>query len=178
MTTVELNMKSEHNLYLACEDSTTCFLLYTFSYSSLALLASTVHWFRCFLFLNAANCQVHSVLDSAKHVRCRGPAALSSIVKNRRSFLSSIARLGIRHPLMSVQCTWTWHLSSSACTWAQIDITERDRHVHTHVHCENRSLIQSLVVMCSAIMKNHNRSLIQSLTVMHLEIMKNRNWTH
>ena len=32
----------EHNLYLACEDS-TCFLLCTFSCSVIALLASTVH---------------------------------------------------------------------------------------------------------------------------------------
>ena len=29
-STVESNMKSEHNLYLACEDSTTCFLLLNF----------------------------------------------------------------------------------------------------------------------------------------------------
>ena len=152
-------MKSEYNLCLACEASTTCFLLCTFSYSSLALLASTVHWFRCFLFLNAANRWLRSVLDSAKHIRCRGPAALSypsSIVKNCHSFLSSIARLGIHYPRVSVQCTWTWRLSSSACTWAQIDITEHNRHVRTHVHCESRSLIQSLAVMRSAIMKNRN----------------------
>ena len=42
-----------------------------------SLIASTVHWLRCFLFLNAANRQLRSVLDSAKHVRCVGPAALS-----------------------------------------------------------------------------------------------------
>ena len=32
-----------------------------------------------------------------------------------------------------------------------IDIPECDRHVHTHVHCKNRSLIQNLVLMCSAL---------------------------
>ena len=45
-TTVESSMKSEHNLYLACEDSTTCFFLLNFSCSLLqvlALFASTVH---------------------------------------------------------------------------------------------------------------------------------------
>ena len=42
-TTVEPNMKSEHNLYLACEDLRVFFFC-TFSCSSrLALLASTVH---------------------------------------------------------------------------------------------------------------------------------------
>jgi len=43
-TMVELNMKSEYNLYLACEDSPQlAFFFCTFSYSLLALLASTVH---------------------------------------------------------------------------------------------------------------------------------------
>ena len=93
-TTVESNMKSEHNLYLACEDSPQrAFFFCTFSCSRLALLASTVHWLRCFLFLNAANCWLRSVLDSAKPVRWRGPTALSypsSVVKKRHSSLSSM----------------------------------------------------------------------------------------
>ena len=43
-TTVESSMKSEHNLYLACEDSPQrAFFFCTFSCSLLALLASTVH---------------------------------------------------------------------------------------------------------------------------------------
>ena len=42
-TTVESNMKSEHNLYLACEDSPQrAFFFRTFSCSRLALLAFTV----------------------------------------------------------------------------------------------------------------------------------------
>ena len=48
-----------------------------FSCSLLALLASTVHWLHCFLFLNAANSRLRSVLDSVKLVRCGEPAALS-----------------------------------------------------------------------------------------------------
>ena len=61
-TTVELNMKSEHNLYLACEDSPQrAFFFCTFSCSRLALLAPTVPWL---LFLNAANHQLRSVLNS------------------------------------------------------------------------------------------------------------------
>ena len=44
MTTVESNMKSEHKLYLAYEDSPQlAFFFCTFSCSLLALLASTVH---------------------------------------------------------------------------------------------------------------------------------------
>ena len=81
--------------------------------------------------------------DSAKHVHCGRPAALSypsSIVKKRCSSLSSIARLGIRYPCVSVQCTWLWGGSSSACMWAQIEILEHDRHSF---------LIQSLELMCS-----------------------------
>ena len=103
-TTVESSIKSEHNLYLACEDSPQrAFLFCTLSCSLLALLASTVHWLRNFLILNAANRRLRSVLDFAKHVRCGGPAALPcpfSIVKKRRSSLSSIARQGILvHPV-------------------------------------------------------------------------------
>ena len=45
--------KKEHNLHLACEDSPQrAFFFCTFSCSLLALLASTVHWLRFFLFLN------------------------------------------------------------------------------------------------------------------------------
>jgi len=89
-TTVESSMKSEHTSYLACEDSPQrAFFFWTFSCSLLALIASTVHWLRCFLFLNAANRRLCSVLDSAKHIHCGGPAALSypsSIVKKAPFF--------------------------------------------------------------------------------------------
>ena len=68
-TVVESNLKSEHNLYLACEDSPQqAFFFCTFSYSLLALLASIVHWLRCFLFLSVAKHWLCSGLDS-KHVR-------------------------------------------------------------------------------------------------------------
>ena len=95
-TTVESNMKSEHNLYLGCEDSPQrAFFFCTFSCSRLALILS----FYCTLtsllsLLNAANRRLRSVLDSAKRAHCGGPTALSypsSIVKKRRSSLSSIA---------------------------------------------------------------------------------------
>ena len=91
MTTVESNMKSEHNLFLTCEDSPQrAFFFCTFSCFRLSLLASTVPWL---LFLNAANHRLRSVLDSAKLVHCGGPTAFSypsSIVKKRCSSLSSI----------------------------------------------------------------------------------------
>ena len=100
-TTVESSMKSEHTLYLACKDSPQCAFFFELSLVLfLHFIASTVslHCLCCFLFLNATNRQLRSVLDSAKHIHCGGPAALSypsSIVKKRRSSLSSIARLGI-----------------------------------------------------------------------------------
>ena len=125
--------ESEHNLYLACEDSPQCaFLFCTFSRSLLAVLAFFVHRFCCFLFLSVANCQLHSALDSAKHIRCGGCVALSStssIVKKRCSFLGPV--LDLR------QCMW--RMGSWACTWCkwvQIDIPERDStrtYVHTYI---------------------------------------------
>ena len=164
---VRTSMKSEHNLYQACEDSPQRAFFWTFSCSLLALLASTVHWLHCFLFLNAANRQLLSVLDSAKHVRCRGPAALSypsSIVKKRRSSLSSIARQAsikcIRYPRELVHVTHEL-IYVATCMWAFLSVT--DTYIRTHVrtyvsmyvrtcvHCENRSLIQSLALMRSAI---------------------------
>ena len=90
----------------------------TFSCSRPALLASTVPWLRCLLFLNAANHRLRSVLNSAKRVRCRGPTALfywSSIVKNRRSSLSSIIRLGIWYSpardveFLCIHASANWH---------------------------------------------------------------------
>ena len=82
------------------------FILSLVFFLPLALLASTVHWLCCSLFLSATNSQLRSVLDSTKHVHCGGPPALyypSSIVKKHHSFLSSIA--STRHPCMSVYVT-------------------------------------------------------------------------
>ena len=59
----------------------------------LAFLASFVHWFRCFHFLNVANRRLRSALNSTKHVHCGGPATLSSvssIVKKRCSSLGPV----------------------------------------------------------------------------------------
>ena len=111
-TTVKSNMKSEHNLYLACEDSPQhAFFFCTFSCFCLALLASTVPWL---LFLNATNRWLHSALDSAKRVRCGGPTALSylsCVVKKYRSSLSSIASGYAMHPRPHT-CQCTWRMSS------------------------------------------------------------------
>ena len=131
-------------------------LLLHFSCSLLALLASTVHWLCCFLFLNAANRRLHSVLDSAKHVCSGGPAALSYpslIVKKRRSSLSSIARLGISAHLVSIS-PWVnardaW-VHTATCMWAQIGHFWVWQ-TRTYLHCENRSLIQNLTLMHLAI---------------------------
>ena len=102
---------------------------------SLILFVSTVHWLRCFLFLNATNRRLRSVHDSTEHIRCGGPAALSypsAIVKKRSSSLSSIARLGIRYPRMSVHMTheFLWvHVSANWHSWAWQTRT----YVHTYI---------------------------------------------
>ena len=127
-----------HNFYLASEDSPRrAFFFCTFSGSRLALLASTVPWLCCFIFLNAANRRLRSVLDSAKHVRCGGQTALfypSYIVKKRCSSLSSIASGILPHV----------HVSTNRHSWAW------QTRIRTYIHCENRSLIQSLALMRSA----------------------------
>ena len=51
---------------------------------------------------------MHAGSNSAKRICCRGPAVLSyssSIVKKRRSSLSSIARLGIQYARVPVHVT-------------------------------------------------------------------------
>ena len=108
-TTVESNTKSEHNLYLACEDSPQrAFFFCTFSCSRLALLVFTVYWLGCFSFLNAANRRLCSVLDSAKRVRCGGPTALS--------YPSFIA---LPYPLPRGGRTWR-HVVATICMHALI----------------------------------------------------------
>ena len=97
MTTVESNMKREHNLYLPCEDSPQSI---SFSCSRLALLAPTVPWLHCFLFCNAAtvSCVQYSTPKNA-YVAEDQPRCSTSIVKKRCSSLSSFVRprLAIRY---------------------------------------------------------------------------------
>ena len=145
--TVESNIKSEHNLYLACEDSQQCaFFFCTFSCSLLALLASTVHWLCCFLFLNATNHWLHSVLDSAKHVHCGGPAMLSypfSIVKKRHSSLSSTTRLGMTSGILECQCTWRMsYLRAHEHKLTFLSVT--DTYIRTYVHTYIRTYVRTL----------------------------------
>ena len=100
---------SEHNLYLACEDSPQrAFFFCTFSCSRLALLAPTVPWL---LFLNAPNRQLRSVLDSANaYVAEDQPLCPTRPPLSRSAVLpcppSLVARLGIRHSSVLCQCTW------------------------------------------------------------------------
>ena len=53
----------------------------------------------------------------------------------------------VTHEFLSV------HMNANEC---EIDIPERDRYARTYVHCENRSLIQSLALMRSAISTTTN----------------------
>ena len=108
MTAVESNMKSEHNLYLACEDTTTCFLLLHF-----LLFSSCPISFYCALTSLLSLSQCHQPLAAfstrlRKYVRCGGQATLSylsSMVKKRRSSLSFITRLGMASGILMCQCT-------------------------------------------------------------------------
>ena len=78
-----------------------CFLLLHFLLFSSCPLSFYCALTLLLLFLNATNRRLHSLLNSGKRVGCGRPAALSypsSIVKKRRSSLSSILRLGIQYP--------------------------------------------------------------------------------
>ena len=111
---------------------------------------------------------VGCVLDSAKCVRCRGPTALSypsSIVKKHHSSLSSIARLGIRYSLC--QCMHVTMRSLHTCEHKLTFLSVTDTYVHTYVHCENRSLIQSLALMRLAI--NPKDALSQAFLNLHYQ---------
>ena len=71
---------SEHNLYLACEDSPqhACFFC-TFCCSLLALLASTVHWLRCFSLSQCRQQSAAFSISTQQNTYVVGwPAALSS----------------------------------------------------------------------------------------------------
>ena len=81
--------------------------------------------------------------DSAKHVHCGRPAALSypsSIVKKRCSSLSSIARLGIQYPRESVHMTEAG-VPLHACEHKLTFLSMTDTYISF--------LIQSLELMCS-----------------------------
>ena len=67
-TTVESNMKVSIIYTWLVKTPQHAFFFSIFSYSLLALLASFVHWLRCFLFLNVANRRWRSALNSTKHV--------------------------------------------------------------------------------------------------------------
>ena len=88
-----------------------------------------------------------SALDSAKCIRCKGQAALS--------FPSSVAKKKMssqRHVMHVVSDILPGHdLKLTFLSATQIYIPNHDRHIHTYIHCENRSLIQSLVLMRLAI---------------------------
>ena len=107
----------------------------------LVLLLSWLLWWTDLLvlfFVRVTNRRLRSALtsalDSAKNVHCKGPAALSSPLSRRRRVIHVVSDILPGHSHQP-----------------QIDVPKHDRHVHTHVHCENRSLIQSLTLMCSAI---------------------------
>ena len=80
------NVKSEPK-YLACEESPVrAFYCWTLSCSLLALLWTDLF---VFFFVRVASRRLRSVLasalDSAKYVRCEGPAALSSRPPSRKT---------------------------------------------------------------------------------------------
>ena len=116
---------------------------------------SMVGWLLCFLFLRVGSCQLRSALVYALH------STNMYVVKGQLCCPPCPPSAG------NVVPTWLCNarIRYPARAWAQIDIPKRyhkltflsvtDTYVHTyictHVHCKNKSLIQSLVLMRSTI---------------------------
>ena len=145
------NVKSEANTWLV---KNLQYVLSTFdstfSCSSVPLLASTVGWLLCFSFLEspAIGCIQHLIvygLGSANTYVVKGQ--LCCLPYHLSSRKTSLCNARIRYPALPQ----ARERKLTFRAWSQIDIPKCDRQVHTHVHCENRSLIQSLILMCLAI---------------------------
>ena len=119
--------------------STTCFYLLYF-------VVLFLPWLHCF---SLAQCRQQSAAFSIQlgktrtlrddQLHCPPCPPLS-----RSAVLPSLSLTSI----VGVHGAWV----SWVCIWVQIDIPVHDRHVRTQVHCKNRSFIQSLALMRSAIM--------------------------
>ena len=123
-----------------------CFYLWTLSCSSVSLLASTMGWLLCFVLLfffsesPAVGCVQYSFMDLAPHTRIRYHAVLPVLHHQETSSQHCcVMHVSVMH--ISEHC-----LKLTILSVPQIDIPKRDWHIRTHVHCENRSLIQSLVL--------------------------------
>ena len=129
-TTVESSMKSEHTLYLACEDSPPhAFFFWTFSS------------FYCKLTL--------SLLLSLSQYR--QPLVVFSTRLHTTRTLQRTSRVVLLMASGILGCQWTWRdawvpLHACECNWHSLAWQ-----THTYEHCENRSLIQSLALMRSGI---------------------------
>ena len=98
--------ESQHNLYLACEDSSQrAFFFCTFSRSLLAFLASFLHWLRCFLFLSVAN------VSCVQHSMRRTSRAVLRILHYQEALF---------FPVLNLHRQCMWRMSTWACTWVQM----------------------------------------------------------
>ena len=105
-TTVESNMKSEHNLYLACEDSSQrAFFFCTFSCFRLALLASTVPWllFLKFCKPSAAFC-TSWVWQTRTYVHCENSSLIQSLALMRSAIIASPCWFGLFPECLISEC--------------------------------------------------------------------------
>ena len=146
-------MKTLHNMLFSLH----------FNWISSCLFGSFVHWLCCFPFSMSptVGCVQHSTPQNM-YVAEEQPCCPLRLPLSRTSIVPCPPSLGI------LGCQCTWHMSSWACTYAReckltflsvIDMyihTYVRTHVPTHVQCENRSFIQSLVLLHSAIIKSQN----------------------
>ena len=93
--------------------------------------------------------------------RATALSSSSSVTKKHSVWLNIVVYAGIQYPAHEFECKLTFR------AWPQIDIPNQYRkltflivtdtyvHMYTcmHIHCENRSLIQSLTLVRSAIMQ-------------------------
>ena len=104
---------------------------FTLTGSLPAFLALFVHWLCCFPFSMSptVGCIQHSTPQNMYVVEDQ-PCCPQRLPLSRTSIVPCPPSLGI----LARQCTTHEFLSVHICTWVQIDIPERDRHVRTYVH--------------------------------------------
>ena len=139
-------MKSEPK-YLACEESPIRVLSTFELFSVLPSLYWLLWWADFFAFIAtespAVGCVQHSFMHLALQIRTSRRASRTALPVLRSRETSSQRRRVMHVSGISDgrECKLTF------LGRPQIDIPKRDRHVRTHVHCENRSLTQSSALL-------------------------------
>ena len=141
--------------------STTCF--FSFAHS-LVLFSSS--WFLLYIDFIAFFFSILPTVGCVQHLTPQNtcdaedqPCCHTCPPLSRSAVLPCPLSLGIRYLHMSEHVTHEFPERACECKLTFLSM----RHVRMHVHCENKSLIQSLTLMHSAIMYCQNTCTLHSI---------------